>query len=84
VGISHQQTLSSGAHSKCCLCKKPSAEFTPDPALDTIWISYQEPFHQEPFHVIKRVKKRRLRFCFALLLSLLPWRPPSARLSVIP
>jgi hypothetical protein len=39
------QTFSISAHSKCCLCKKPSAEFAPDPALDTLWISYWEPFH---------------------------------------
>jgi hypothetical protein len=27
------------------LCKRPSAEFAPDPALDPLWISYHEPFH---------------------------------------
>jgi hypothetical protein len=30
---------------KCLLCKGPSAEFAPDPALDPLWISYKEPFH---------------------------------------
>ena len=30
---------------KCLLCKGPSAEFAPDPALDPLWISYREPFH---------------------------------------
>jgi hypothetical protein len=30
---------------KCVLCKGPSAEFAPDPALDPLWISYKEPFH---------------------------------------
>jgi hypothetical protein len=39
------QTFSISAHSKCCLCKKPSADFAPDPALDPIWISFFEPFH---------------------------------------
>jgi hypothetical protein len=29
----------------CWLCKHPSAEFAPDPALDPLWISYWEPFH---------------------------------------
>ena len=35
---------SASAH-KCLLCKGPSAEFAPDPALDPLWISYKEPFH---------------------------------------
>jgi hypothetical protein len=41
-----QQTfvVSAAAH-KCLLCKGPSAEFAPDPALDPLWISYKEPFH---------------------------------------
>jgi hypothetical protein len=30
---------------KCLLCKGPSAEFAPDPAIDPLWISYHEPFH---------------------------------------
>jgi hypothetical protein len=34
-----------GAHTTCCLCKRPSAEFAPDPALDPLWISYFDPFH---------------------------------------
>ena len=36
--------VSATAH-KCLLCKGPSAEFAPDPALDPLWISYKEPFH---------------------------------------
>ncbi|HEY7310110.1 MAG TPA: hypothetical protein VH643_12180 [Gemmataceae bacterium] len=36
--------VSAMAH-KCLLCKGPSAEFAPDPALDPLWISYKEPFH---------------------------------------
>lgn len=40
-----QQTFRISAHSECCLCKKPSAEFAPDPALDPLWISYFDPFH---------------------------------------
>lgn len=39
------QTFHIAAHSDCCLCKRPSAEFAPDPALDPLWISYWEPFH---------------------------------------
>jgi hypothetical protein len=39
------QTFSIGAHSKNIFCKRPSAEFAPDPALDPLWISYWEPFH---------------------------------------
>jgi hypothetical protein len=27
------------------MCKRPSAEVAPDPALDPLWISYHEPFH---------------------------------------
>jgi hypothetical protein len=27
------------------LCKGPSAEFAPDPAIDPLWLSYKEPFH---------------------------------------
>jgi hypothetical protein len=33
------------ASSTCCLFKRPSAEFAPDPALDPLWISYFDPFH---------------------------------------
>jgi hypothetical protein len=36
--------VSAMAH-KCLLCKGPSAEFAPDPALDPLWLSYKEPFH---------------------------------------
>jgi hypothetical protein len=39
------QSFAIAASSKCCLCKRPSAEFAPDPALDPIWINYWEPFH---------------------------------------
>jgi hypothetical protein len=39
------QTFTIAAHSDCFLCKRPSAEFAPDPALDPLWISYFEPFH---------------------------------------
>jgi hypothetical protein len=39
------QTFAIGASSKCCLCKRPSAEFAPDPAIDPLWINYWEPFH---------------------------------------
>jgi hypothetical protein len=39
------QTFNIAAHSQCLLCKKPSAEFAPDPALDPLWISYFDPFH---------------------------------------
>src|SRR5262249_50310405 len=34
------QTFHIGAHSTNCLCKRPSAEFAPEPALDPLWISY--------------------------------------------
>jgi hypothetical protein len=40
-----QQTFIISAQSGCPLCKRPSAEFAPDPALDPLWISYFEPFH---------------------------------------
>jgi hypothetical protein len=40
-----QQTFHISAHSDCCLFKRPSAEFAPDPALDPLWISYYDPFH---------------------------------------
>jgi len=39
------QTFTIAAESGCFLCKRPSAEFAPDPALDPLWISYWEPFH---------------------------------------
>jgi hypothetical protein len=39
------QTFSISAHSSCVLCKRPSAEFAPDPALEPLWISSREPFH---------------------------------------
>jgi hypothetical protein len=40
-----QQRFSIAAFHQCWLCKRPSAEFAPDPALDPLWISYWEPFH---------------------------------------
>jgi hypothetical protein len=39
------QTFGISAHSEGCLCKRSSAEFAPDPALDPLWISYWDPFH---------------------------------------
>jgi hypothetical protein len=39
------ETFHMNAHTDSCLCKRPSAEFAPDPALDPLWISYWEPFH---------------------------------------
>ncbi len=39
------QTFAIAARSECCFCKRPSAEFAPDSALDPLWISYYEPFH---------------------------------------
>ncbi len=33
------------ATSNSLICKRPSAEFAPDPALDPLWINYWEPFH---------------------------------------
>jgi hypothetical protein len=39
------QTFTISAHTESVLCKRPSAEFAPDPALDPLWISYHEPFH---------------------------------------
>ena len=40
-----RQTFLIRATSSSVLCKRPSAEFAPDPALDPLWISYHEPFH---------------------------------------
>jgi hypothetical protein len=39
------QTFFISAQSKCVLCKRTSADFAPDPALDPIWITYFDPFH---------------------------------------
>jgi len=39
------QTFSISARSNSLICKRPSAEFAPDPALDPLWINYWEPFH---------------------------------------
>ena len=41
----HQTFVVSARAHKCVLCKGPSAEFAPDPALDPLWLSYKEPFH---------------------------------------
>jgi hypothetical protein len=40
-----RQTFSISANTTSVVCKRPSAEFAPDPALDPLWISYFEPFH---------------------------------------
>jgi hypothetical protein len=39
------QTFTISASTTSLICKRPSAEFAPDPALDPLWISYWEPFH---------------------------------------
>jgi hypothetical protein len=39
------QTFLIAAHTDSVVCKRPSAEFAPDPAIDPLWISYHEPFH---------------------------------------
>jgi hypothetical protein len=39
------QTFVISAHTDSVLCRRPSAEFAPDPAIDPLWISYREPFH---------------------------------------
>jgi hypothetical protein len=39
------QTFTIAANSRCRACKRPSAEFAPDPAIDPLWINYWEPFH---------------------------------------
>jgi hypothetical protein len=39
------QTFRIAAHTDSYVCKRPSAEFAPDPALDPLWINYWEPFH---------------------------------------
>jgi hypothetical protein len=39
------QTFNISAHTDSYVCKRPSAEFAPDPALDPLWINYFEPFH---------------------------------------
>ena len=54
------QTFTISAHTDSLVCKRPSAEFAPDPALDPLWISYWEPFHgvkkdQFGFQVILKV-----------------------------
>jgi hypothetical protein len=38
-------TFRIAAQTDSVLCKRPSAEFAPDPAIDPLWISYHEPFH---------------------------------------
>jgi hypothetical protein len=61
------QTFNISAHSNCFLCKKPSAEFAPDPALDPLWISYFDPFHG--------VKKDS--FGFQVVLKVIPDTDPA-------
>jgi hypothetical protein len=39
------ETFSISASTASLICKRPSAEFAPDPALDPLWINYWEPFH---------------------------------------
>jgi hypothetical protein len=39
------QTFRIAAQTDSVICKRPSAEFAPDPAIDPLWISYHEPFH---------------------------------------
>jgi hypothetical protein len=39
------QTFSISANTGSIVCKRPSAEFAPDPAIDPLWINYWEPFH---------------------------------------
>jgi hypothetical protein len=39
------QTFNIGARTDSYICKRPSAEFAPDPALDPLWITYFDPFH---------------------------------------
>jgi hypothetical protein len=39
------QTFVISAHTDSVLCRRPSAEFAPDPAIDPLWINYHEPFH---------------------------------------
>jgi hypothetical protein len=39
------QTFTISAHTDSVVCKRPSAEFAPDPALDPLWITYFDPFH---------------------------------------
>jgi hypothetical protein len=39
------EAFSISASTTSLICKRPSAEFAPDPALDPLWINYWEPFH---------------------------------------
>ena len=39
------QVFTIAAHTDSVICKRPSAEFAPDPAIDPLWISAREPFH---------------------------------------
>jgi hypothetical protein len=39
------QTFAISAHGTSCLCKRASAEFAPEGAIDPLWINYFEPFH---------------------------------------
>ena len=40
-----RQGFAISAHTDSYICKRPSAEFAPDPALDPLWITYFDPFH---------------------------------------
>jgi hypothetical protein len=60
------QTFTISAHTDSFICKRPSAEFAPDPALDPLWINYHEPFHG--------VKKDS--FGFQIILKVVPDTDP--------
>jgi hypothetical protein len=68
------QTFVISAHTSSPVCKRPSAEFAPDPALDPLWINYFEPFHG----VIKK------DFGFQVVLKVAPDtdEPPSDKKAV--
>jgi hypothetical protein len=61
------QTFTISAHTDSFICKRPSAEFAPDPALDPLWINYHEPFHG--------VKKDS--FGFQVILKVVPDTDPA-------
>jgi hypothetical protein len=61
------QTFNISAHTNSFVCKRPSAEFAPDPALDPLWITYFDPFHG--------VKKDT--FGFQVILKVVPDTDPA-------
>jgi hypothetical protein len=63
------QTFAISAHNDSLVCKRPSAEFAPDPALDPLWINYFEPFHG--------VKKDT--FGFQVVLKVMPDTTPEPK-----